>query len=90
MQGKSISQTTHIWYVCPANCDQPYCAYCQGGLATCVVCGASECELPTTCPGVKLSEDQKQLICNRLADYVNGEWHMLQALPYAYFAAKEG
>lgn len=50
----------HVRYVCPPGCEKPSCNYCDGGLFTCTVCGASEGELLPTCPGYKLTVEVKE------------------------------
>lgn len=50
----------HVWYNCPPGCDNEFCPYCVGGLGTCTVCTASEGELLPSCPGFKLTAEQKE------------------------------
>lgn len=45
----------HMWFRCPTPCYG--CIFCEGGLATCVVCGAFEGQILSTCPGYHLSEE---------------------------------
>lgn len=57
----NVSSHPHIFYVCPKPCetvqDGHPCQYCDGGLASCIVCGAFEGELLTHCPGYKLNQE---------------------------------
>jgi hypothetical protein len=41
----------HVWFKCEQPCETPYCVYCEGGLAYCVVCKQGEAELEPRCPG---------------------------------------
>jgi hypothetical protein len=43
-------------------------------LAWCRVCGGAECELPSECPGVLMSQEQKDSICSGLLDFKESEW----------------
>ena len=46
----------HVWYVCPrGDLCGPYCQYCEGGLALCVMCGGLEGSLLPWCPGERIS-----------------------------------
>lgn len=54
--------------------DDTRCSYCQGGLFTCAVCGASEGELPTECPGERMHEHERAAVLNGHIDYVGGGW----------------
>lgn len=65
----------HIYEV-HTNCERLYCPICIGGLATCTVCGASECELPPECPGVLMTTEQKERVCQGILTYRNGTWEM--------------
>lgn len=54
----------HVKFICPpgAHDDDSYnrhCPFCEGGLFHCTVCGAVEGELLPTCPGVKLTSQEK-------------------------------
>lgn len=48
------------------------CYVCE--LFTCTVCGASEGELPTDCPGYELSAGVKENIFKGPLDFVKGHW----------------
>lgn len=41
----------HQFYNCPQPCEKQHCAYCEGGLAFCVICRKGECELEEFCNG---------------------------------------
>lgn len=60
----------HIELEC--NCDNPHCNICN--LFTCKVCGCSEGQLPTDCPGVPLLYETKEDIYNGVLDYKEGVW----------------
>lgn len=62
----------HIFYKCPDSCEG--CQFCNGGLALCTVCNAGECELPTDCPGVRLTDALRASVCAGQIDYQGGEW----------------
>lgn len=47
----------HSYLEC--NCKSTHCPYCEDGLNTCTICGASEGELLSYCPGFKLNEHTK-------------------------------
>ena len=48
------------------------CTYCT--LFVCSICGGAEGDLPTHCPGVKLTEEQRQNIVDVKLDFINGKW----------------
>lgn len=56
------------------NCTCGTCYTCRHELFTCSVCGASEGELPTDCPGVQMTTDQKEAIFQGDLNYKDGEW----------------
>jgi len=64
----------HKYYKCKQPCTKENCQYCDGGLALCTVCGCGEGELPTDCPGFKLSGTTRSLIYGGKLDYKNGRW----------------
>ena len=55
----------------PLTCD---CAICGVGQEACRVCGAIEDELPTECPGYRMTEFQLQDVATGAADFVGGRW----------------
>lgn len=62
----------HIKTECKPDCDNPYCNTCN--LFTCSVCGCSEGELPSDCPGAKVPvEDREKIYAGKL-DYKDGTW----------------
>lgn len=65
-------KTEHTLYEC--TCRQHGCQYCEGGLASCTVCGGAEGTLSTHCPGVKLNEYIHEEIYHGGLDFINGEW----------------
>lgn len=62
----------HTFYKCEPECDG--CMFCRGGLLSCVVCGCAEGELPTDCPGYKVSEAERLRIYKGNLDFINEEW----------------
>lgn len=59
------------------NCRKENCGYCLGGLFTCTVCGASEGELPTDCPGATMSEKQRESVYLGKIDFIKGLWRVV-------------
>lgn len=57
--------SAHVWYKCKPDCDNEFCVYCRGGLATCTVCTASEGELMPECPGRALTSEEKEAYYKR-------------------------
>lgn len=56
-------------------CDRPYpCPICDGGLASCTVCGGAEGDLTTDCPGVRVSADTQDKVYRGELDFVGGKW----------------
>lgn len=70
----------HIWFKCEQPCEKPNCNYCDGGLKTCTVCGASESELPIHCPGRKLTNDEKEQISRGYLGFRYGRWEFQEDL----------
>lgn len=55
---------------CPIEYDRPgTCMICSGGLAFCTTCHGGEAELPTECPGVSMTEDQRAAVLSGHLDY---------------------
>lgn len=44
------------------------------GLSQCAVCGAAEGEIPTECPGIKMTPAQKDDVMAGRADFRGGVW----------------
>lgn len=55
----------------PLTCD---CPTCSVGQESCRVCGAIEDELPTDCPGYRMSEYQLRDVAAGVADFRDGRW----------------
>lgn len=49
------------------------CPRCQG-LFVCAVCGGAEAELPTECPGVQMTLEEKEAVQGRQLDFRDGSW----------------
>ena len=64
----------HTWYQCPPGCENLYCHYCIGGLGLCTVCDGFEGQLPTECPGMSMTEEQKEAVYTGPLDFRNGQW----------------
>lgn len=63
------------------DCRREYCGYCEGGLFTCSVCGASEGQLPKECPGVLMTEKQCAEVMAGHIDFRDGAWVSLHTNP---------
>ncbi len=46
----------------------------DGGLAVCTVCGGSQGQPTTDCPGYMLSRSMLESICGGRLDFYEGEW----------------
>ncbi len=44
------------------------------GIGQCKICGGTECEIPTHCPGRAMTPEQKQEVCNGHTDFKDGKW----------------
>jgi hypothetical protein len=61
----------HTLYRCPPGaCERPgTCNFCDGGLASCIVCNGAESTLLSHCPGFMLSADaQEDILRGRVYD----------------------
>jgi len=65
----------HVRKVC--NCNRDHCNYCEGGLFTCSVCGASEGELTSECPGRQMTDEELQSAYAGRLDFYKG--HKIEA-----------
>ncbi len=50
------------------------CQTCRGGLAHCKVCGGAEGDLPTDCPGERMTDDQRDRVMAGKLDFVGAGW----------------
>lgn len=50
------------------------CQFCAGGLWACTECGGFEGSMPTQCPKVDMSSQQRDLVYTGKADYRGGGW----------------
>ena len=50
------------------------CMFCDGGLASCVICGGGEGSLPINCPGVRMTADQHDAVYAGQIDFIEGTW----------------
>jgi hypothetical protein len=51
-----------------------HCMFCEGGLSLCIVCGGFEGTLSTQCAGVKLTEEQLDLVYAQMLDFNQNRW----------------
>ena len=59
----------HHWHRCVQPCTDPFCYFCEGGLAVCTRCGGAEIELTMHCPGRKTTEMERAFIADGRLDY---------------------
>lgn len=69
----------HIWYDCEKDNYKHHsegnCMFCDGGLASCVVCNGAEGSLTTECCGYKLDEKTQDKIYKEGLDFKDGKWY---------------
>jgi len=54
-----------------------HCPFCEEEILACATCGGAEGSLPKQCPGVKISEDDQQLIYKGVLDFTRERrWHV--------------
>lgn len=63
----------HDLYKCKCKGERP-CMFCDGGLASCTVCGGGEASLPTDCPGRKMTREEADAVMDGGLDFVGGKW----------------
>lgn len=61
----------HVWEECA--CDEVGCDICDLDLRTCAVCGASEGELLSYCPGFRLNRDAREACFSGVVTDL--DWH---------------
>ena len=64
----------HKYYECLKPCETQYCQYCEGGLASCTVCGGGEGSLPTECPGDRMMYTLERAVHQGRVDFKDGQW----------------
>ena len=65
----------HIWYEHKGGCPNPgRCAYCDGGLSFCTVCGGFEGTLTADCCNFKLHETVLEAVYKGGLDFKNDLW----------------
>lgn len=69
----SKARGEHVLFVC--TCVEPGCQFCDGGLGWCTECDGFEGTLPTHCPGVKMTDEQKESVWRHKLDFVDGKWN---------------
>jgi hypothetical protein len=57
----------HTRYEC--KCNHPYCQFCEGSLFDCTVCGGFEGSLPTDCPGMRMTDEERDQVYAGHIDY---------------------
>jgi hypothetical protein len=57
----------HKFYEC--RCHKQYCQFCDGGLASCTVCGGYEGSLTTSCPGERVVREKLDEVYSGKIDY---------------------
>ncbi len=66
----------HVEWKCDKGPD--LCSRCNDNshpeLFICAICNGAESQLPTDCPGYKLSEEQLDLISQGVANFKGGRW----------------
>jgi hypothetical protein len=63
--------TAHVLH----SCTDERCQICIGGLSLCNVCGGAEGSLPTECPGVRMTEQQEELVYAGVLNFIDGQWN---------------
>lgn len=67
----------HVDFVCSFDKHEDggvSCMFCSGGLWACTQCGGFEGSMPTQCPKVDMTEEQRDLVYTGKADYRGGKW----------------
>jgi hypothetical protein len=62
----------HVAYEC--KCGSQHCQFCDGGLFSCTICGSFEGATTTQCPGVKMTNEQRDAVYAGQLDFRNGQW----------------
>ena len=62
----------------PARLRDPYCNYCEVGLASCDVCGGAEGSLPTDCPGRRMTQYELSFVFVGELDFKDGSWKVME------------
>lgn len=65
----------HVLYKCQCNGER-HCIFCDGGLASCTVCGGGEVTLATECPGRKMTPEEADAVMDGGLDFVGGKWRV--------------
>lgn len=63
----------HTFYEC--HCGRYGCMFCDGGLASCIICGGFEGTLTTECCGRKITKEEEHKIYDEGSlDFKDGQW----------------
>ena len=65
----------HKWFTCGSGCNLTFCAFCQGGLILCMVCGGAEATLTKECCGRQMMAAEQDAAGSGGLDYCAGQWH---------------
>lgn len=66
-------QTGHVDIKCDdQKCNG--CAFCEGGLWACRVCGGLEGSMPSTCPSARMDAETSDAVYAGRKDFRNGQW----------------
>lgn len=79
----SIDDSGHIMYVCPPDCENAYCSYCQGGLYLCTRCNLLEGALTSECPGRPVGKETVDLTYADSIDFKRECWLVGNASPHS-------
>lgn len=64
----------HKAYICPNDCSNIGCMFCQGGLFMCTQCNSHEGATTTDCPDYLMDMVIIDHVYARLLDFRNGRW----------------
>lgn len=78
----SFEDSGHVAVKHEPMCDNPSCMFCVGGLFACTRCGSFEGATTMHCPGVEMTEEQRDLVYKADLDFRDGEWIRAAVSPY--------
>lgn len=55
-------------------CKEDHCYICKNSFYQCSICGSSEGEVTTDCPGKQTSFSQRHSVLNKMIDFKDGKW----------------
>lgn len=71
MAAKILHWPRHMRHHCAPTCEG--CVYCVGGLMHCTRCGGSEGELPSDCPGLTMTSQERKDVMRGILNYTDRE-----------------